>query len=59
MKMKLDINDDLLERAKKLSGIEDENALINTALQLFVTMETQKKLMGLYGKIEMDDEAFK
>jgi len=59
MKIGIDINDDLLIKAKKLSGIKDESALIEKALLLFVTIENQRKLKDLYGKIEMDDEAFK
>jgi len=59
MKINIDINDDLLAKAKKSSGIKDESALIEKILQFFVAIETQKKLKELYGKIELDDEAFK
>ena len=59
MKINIDINDDLLTKARKISGIKDESALIEKALQFFVAIETQKKLKDLYGKIELDDEAFK
>jgi len=59
MKIKVDINDDLLAKAKKVSNIKNENLLIEKALQFFVVIETQKKLKDLYGKIELDDEAFK
>ncbi|HEY9000356.1 MAG TPA: type II toxin-antitoxin system VapB family antitoxin [Mucilaginibacter sp.] len=59
MKIAIEINDDLIIKAKKLSRIKDESALIEKALQFFVTIETQKKLKDLLGKIQLDDEAFK
>jgi Arc/MetJ family transcription regulator len=59
MKITIDINDDLIERAKKLSGIQSDSALIENALRLFVAIESQKKLKDFYGKVELDDEAFK
>jgi hypothetical protein len=46
MKINIDISDDLLAKARKVS-IKDENALIEKALQFFVTIETQKKLKDL------------
>jgi len=55
----IEINNDLMAKAQKLSGIKNESAVIEKALQFYVTIETQKKLMGLYGKVELDDEAFK
>ena len=59
MKINIDINDDLLAKAKKVSGIKNENVLIEKALQFYITIESQKKLKDLYGKVELDDEAFK
>jgi hypothetical protein len=48
-----------MAKAKELSGIQNESVLIEKALQLFVTIENQKKLKDLYGKIAFDEEAFK
>ena len=59
MKIYIEINDDLMAKATELSGIQNESLLIETALQLFVTIENQKKLKDLYGKIEFDEEAFR
>jgi Arc/MetJ family transcription regulator len=58
MKINIDINDELMAKAQKLSGIIDKNALVEKALQLFVTHETQKRLSNLRGKVEIDDKAF-
>ena len=59
MKINIKISDDLLAKARKLSGFKNDGVLIEKALQLFVTIEIQKKLKDLYGKVELDDEAFK
>ncbi len=59
MRINFKINDELIAKAKELSGIQDESVLIEKALQLFVTIENQKKLKNLFGKIEFDEEAFK
>lgn len=59
MKININISEDLLINARKISGIQDDSTLIEKALQLFVAIETQKKLKDLYGKVELDDEAFK
>ncbi|WP_426670883.1 type II toxin-antitoxin system VapB family antitoxin [Mucilaginibacter sp. McL0603] len=59
MKISIEINDDLMTKAKKLSGIENETILIEKALQLFIAIENQKQITNLIGKIEFDEEAFK
>ncbi len=59
MKINIEINDDLIARAKKLSNIKNESVIIEKALQFYVIMETQSRLKDLYGKVELDDEAFK
>jgi Arc/MetJ family transcription regulator len=59
MKVNIEINDDLIKKAKNLSGITNESVLIEKTLQFYVAIESQKRLKDLYGKIELDDEAFK
>ncbi len=59
MKISLEINDDLIPKAKEVSGIEDEKVLIEKALQLFIAVENGKRIRSLYGKVELDEEAFK
>ena len=58
MKITIDIDDDLMITAQKLSNIKTKKAVVEAALKLFITIETQKKLSELYGKIELDDVAF-
>ena len=59
MKINLTINDELMAEAQNISHIGDKKTLIEAALKLFVTIENQKKLSTLWGKVELDEEAFK
>lgn len=58
MRTNIDINDDLMYRAQKLSNLKSKKALVEEALKLYITMENQKKLKELWGKVEIDDKAF-
>lgn len=58
MRTNIDINDDLLNKAKKLSHIKTKKELIEKALELFVAIENQKALINLWGKIEIDEQAY-
>lgn len=48
-----------MAKAQKLCNIKDKGVLIEKALQLLVAIENQKGLKNLWGKIELDEEAFK
>jgi len=48
-----------MAQAQRLTGITDKNILIEKALQLFIAVEGQRKLMGLKGKIEFDEDSLK
>jgi hypothetical protein len=56
--MKVTIDNELIIKAKQLSDIKTNKAIIEKALELFVAIETQKKLKELLGKIALDDIAF-
>jgi hypothetical protein len=57
MKINLTLNDELMAKAQRVSGINDKNALIEAALKLFVTVSDQNKLLELWGKVEFDKES--
>ncbi|MDB4901912.1 MAG: Antitoxin of type system, VapB [Mucilaginibacter sp.] len=59
MRTNIEINDDLMAKAQKLSNIKTKKAIVEEALQLYVTIENQKKLRELWGKVEIDEEAYK
>ena len=58
MRTNIEIDDKLMAKAQKLSSIKTKKAVVEKALELFVTIENQKKLMDLWGKVEMDDKAY-
>jgi Arc/MetJ family transcription regulator len=58
MRTNVDINDELIAKAQKLGNIKTKKAVIEEALRLYVTIENQKKLAELWGKVEIDDRAF-
>ena len=59
MRTSIDIDDQLLAKAHELTGIKSKTELVNLALCLYVTVENQKGLGELWGKIEIEEEAYK
>lgn len=47
-----------MAKAQKLTNIKTKKILADNALRLYVTIENQKKLMELWGKVEIDDKAY-
>ena len=47
-----------MAKAQKLSNVKTKKAIVEEALRLYITIENQKKLSELWGKIEMDDKAY-
>ena len=58
MRTNIDIDDALMAKAQKLSNIKTKKLIVEKALQLYVTIENQKKLLELWGKVEIDDKAY-
>jgi Arc/MetJ family transcription regulator len=58
MRTNIDIDDTLMAKAQKLSKIKTKKAVVEKALKLFVTVENQKKLLDLWGNVEVDDKAY-
>ncbi|MBS1526363.1 MAG: type II toxin-antitoxin system VapB family antitoxin [Bacteroidetes bacterium] len=58
MRTNIDIDDTLMAKAQKLTKIKTKKAIVEKALTLLVTIENQKKLLELWGKIEVDDKAY-
>jgi len=58
MRTNIDISDDLMAKAQKLSNIKTKKAIVEEALRLYITIEDQKKLSEFWGKIEIDDKAY-
>ena len=58
MRTNIDIDDALMAKAQKLSSVKTKKAVVEEALRLYVTIENQKKLMDLWGKVAIDDKAY-
>ena len=58
MRTNIDIDDTLMAKAQKLSSVKTKKAIVEEALRLYITIENQKKLMGFWGKVEIDDKAY-
>ena len=49
MRTTLILNDELLERARDLSGIEEKTALVHAGLEALIAREAAKRLAALGG----------
>jgi Arc/MetJ family transcription regulator len=58
MRTNIEIDDTLMAKAQKLSNIKTKKAIVEEALRLYITIENQRKLATLKGKIALDDKAF-
>lgn len=58
MRTNIEIDDDLMAKAIKSSNVKTKKAVVEEALRLYVTIENQKKLSELWGKVEIDDKAY-
>jgi Arc/MetJ family transcription regulator len=58
MRTNIEINDELMAKAQKLSNIKTKKAVVEEALRLFVAIEDQKKLSAFWGNVEIDDKAY-
>lgn len=55
MRTNIDIDDDLMLKAQKLSNIKTKKAVVEKALQVFIALENQAKILKLKGKVEFYD----
>jgi hypothetical protein len=51
MKTTLNIDDDLLERAREATGIKEKTALIHRGLETLVQMAAAERLIRMAGKV--------
>lgn len=58
MRTNIEINDELMAKAQQVSNIKTKKDIVNKALELLVMMESQKSLLNLWGKVEIDDQAY-
>jgi len=58
MRTNIEIDDELMAKAQKASKIKTKKALVEKGLQLLISMESQKDLLDLWGKVQIDDKAY-
>ena len=56
MVTKLLIDPKLLDKALKVGGEKTKTATVNRALREFIARREQERLLGLFGKLDWDDE---
>jgi Arc/MetJ family transcription regulator len=54
MRTNIDIDDDLMEEAQRLSGLKTKRAVIDTALRMFVRVKRQTDILSLPGKVRWE-----
>jgi Arc/MetJ family transcription regulator len=58
MRTNIDIDEKLLAKAQKLGNIKTKKMMVEKALELYVQLQSQKRISGLRGKIEFHEDAF-
>ena len=51
MRTNIDIDDNLMEEAQRLSGLKTKRAVIDAALRMFVRVKRQSDILNLPGKV--------
>ena len=57
MRTNIDIDEDLMLKAQKLTNIKTKKAVVEKALQLLVQVENQHKVLDFWGEISINDKA--
>lgn len=58
MKRTIDIDNELINKVKNITGAKTKKEAVDYALRLLVALDNQKNLINLFGKVEIDDKAF-
>lgn len=56
MRTNIDLDDDLVEEAQRLTGIETTGGVVHEALRVLIELERQRSLTDLAGKIRFADD---
>jgi Arc/MetJ family transcription regulator len=52
MRTNIELNDGLIRRARKLTGLKTKKAIVEEALRVLIRMHQQRKVRDLRGKLE-------
>lgn len=56
MRTNIVIDEKLVDKCRKVTGIKTKRELVDHALHELLRRENQKKILGLYGKVEWDGD---
>jgi len=56
MRTNIEIDDDLMRKAMKASGLKTKKAVVDAALKQFVQIKNQTKILKLFGKVEWEGD---
>ena len=54
MRTNIEIDDELMEEAQRLSGLKTKRAVIDAALRMFVRVKRQTDVLNLPGKVRWE-----
>ena len=54
MRTNIEIDDDLLREARRLSGLKTKRAVVEAALRMFVRVKRQTDILDLAGKVHWE-----
>lgn len=52
MRTNIDLDDDLLEEARRLSGLRTKKAVVDKALATFIRCEREREALAMFGKLD-------
>ena len=52
MRTNIDLDDDLLEEARRLSGLRTKKAVVDKALVTFIRCAREREALAMFGKLE-------
>ena len=56
MRTNIELNDELVERARQLTGLETKRAIVEEALRTLVLLHEQAEVRSLRGKLRWDGD---
>jgi Arc/MetJ family transcription regulator len=56
MRTNIDIDDELLDEAMRLTGLKTKRAVVEEALRRLIRLRRQAEVLDLYGKIPLEDD---
>lgn len=52
MRTNIDLDDDLLEEARRLSGLRTKKAVVDKALETFIRCAREREALAMFGKLD-------